>query len=646
MKMMNARRENNRRHVLTILMLLFFPVLVYQAVAVSDEGTINFNFDQVDVQTFVRLVGDITGKQFVVAEGLNRKITVVSPKVSRDDVYPLFLSILQSAGCTVAKEGDIYRIVALTEATAPMGKVVIPSEAIPAEGMVTRIFHLDHVSAIDLREALMPMVGGGKEGAVGVVKDTNHLIITDTAESIRRIEKIINEINQPGMAKSTEILPLEFVAAEEMAEQLNTAMAESESRGNQLKMRLPQASGYASVERTGPAVVAAPHSNSLILVGTTSQIEDLKRIIKQMDIDSPSGRGRLNAIFLRYISAAETAKSINALLQKSVEAGKDATQRKKIAIESIEANNAILVDASPGDFECVKKLVEQLDIISQQVHIEVLIAEINASDSFDIGVEMAAVEMPSKVGSSVVQGASRMSSGPDSLMDTIQKGIFPAGLTVGVAHGSRLDSEGKVVSSYPGVININAVKQNNKVKIRSETALETQNNKEASVLSVNEIPVLKSTIEGGSGTARDVIQNIDRIDVGIKLKLTPHVIPGNEVQMDIKTGIEAVIDSVGQDSLTPIIAKREVVTSVIVPDGEIIVIAGLTREDKTKKVRKIPILGSIPLIGWLFRHTVDVTEKTNVLIFVTPRILASKADTENVMKNWQEKTGLRAYEEK
>jgi general secretion pathway protein D len=172
-----------------------------------------------------------------------------------------------------------------------------------------------------------------------------------------------------------------------------------------------------------------------------------------------------------------------------------------------------------------------------------------------------------------------------------------------------------------------------------------QDNKEASVSIVNQIPILKSTIQGGSGTSRDVIQNIERMDVGIKLKITPHVIPNGQVRMELNPSIEAVVDAGPSGQYTPTTARREVSTVVTVPDGETIVIAGLTREDKIKVVHKIPILGSIPLIGWLFRHTVDSTEKTNLLIFVTPRVMKNPAGALQLRQDLQKRTGLQFEDE-
>jgi len=625
----------------------------------AGEAIVNFSFDQVDVSTFVKLVGDLTGKKFVMGEGVAGKITVVSPMISRDEVYPLFVSILEASGCSVIQEGELYRVVPLPKRDTLVAPVVGAEETTPAEGIITKVIRLQTVSASELRKVLESKVGGGKTGAIGAIDETNHLLITDTAESIRRIEKIVAEIDKPGLNRVTEVVPLEFAGAEDIANQLNQAMADSDGRlplgdaaalaAADLRSRLPAVPGTArTTGRRNLAVVASPHSNSLILVGTPAQIGELRKILKQMDVDSPAGRGRLNAVFLKYLAAEDAAKSISALLAKSeARSGTGGPQKLRISIESSAANNALIVDATPGDFDVVKKLIEQLDQAPEQVHIEVKIWEVSTTDGLDLGVQLAALQLPSKVGETVVQGSAVLTESANSLLNTIQNGIFPKGISISAAHGSGLDAAGNVVVDHPVFANVNAVRKNVKFRVLSETSLETQNNKEAAVSIVNEIPILKSTIAGGSGTARDVIQNIDRMDVGIKLKLTPHIIPGGEVQMVLAPSIEAVTDPGPTGTqFAPTIAKREVSTTVTVTDGKTIIIAGLTREDKTKVVEKVPVLGSIPLLGFLFRSTSDKVEKTDLLIFVTPRVVTATVAAEGVMKDWEQKTGFKAHEDK
>ena len=160
---------------------------------------------------------------------------------------------------------------------------------------------------------------------------------------------------------------------------------------------------------------------------------------------------------------------------------------------------------------------------------------------------------------------------------------------------------------------------------------------------VNNIPVLKSTIQGGSGTARDVIQNIDRLDVGIKLKMTPHVNPEGNVRLTLNPSIEAIIDPgpAGQP-FTPTIARREVSTTVTVPNNQTIIITGLIREDRTTTVKKVPLLGSIPLIGWLFQTKSDGVERTNLIILVSPHIVTTQLAADALTRSWGDKAGVAA----
>ena len=607
----------------------------------DNSGVVNFTFDEVDVRTFVKLVGEITGKRFVVGEGISGKITVVSPKVNSDEVYPLFLSILESVGCSVLEDGGILRIVALTNRPTPLAPVVGPGQITPLVGIVTKVIRLEHISAAELRRALEVKGATGGTGGISAIEETNQLIVTDTAGNIRRIEALVAEIDLPGLARVTEVISLSYASAGDVAQQLNDALTEHSTRANQLRKRIGgQGTSSAVSDSRTAMVVASPHSNSLIAVGTLSQIQALRDLVARIDVDVPSGRGRLNAIFLQHLAAEEAADNINALLTKTVEGKSGTVVSRNIAIEASPSSNALLVDASPGDFEVVKRLIEQLDQAPEQVHINVLIMEVSNTEGLEFGVDFAAVDMPSDVGDSVVQGGFSLGDSASGLLNSIQSGIFPRGLSVGIAHGTSRAADGTIKVGYPGLLNIDAQKLNGHFKVVSETSLQAQNNKEASVSVVNEVPILKSEIKE-TGTSRDVIQNIERIEVGIKLKITPHVIPGGRIRMALNPSIEAIIANGPEGTeFTPTIARRQVDTTVTVDDGRTIIIAGLTRQDELNSVRKVPVLGSIPLLGWLFRRTQTSTERTDVLIFVTPTIVSDRASADTVREHWEEKTGL------
>lgn len=601
--------------------------------AVETQGTVQFSFDQVEIRLLAKLVGELTGRRFVVDEKISGKVTVVTPsRIPVDQVYPLFVSILETSGFTVVRRDGVYEIVRLPGEGMVGGPVVGPGEAMPSEGLITKVIRLEHISAGELKKTLQSIVRGGKTGALEAFEPTNHLIITDTAESLRRIDRIIAALDQPGASKTVEFVKLNHASAEQVAAQLMTAIRTGVSSARTVSQHMERlASGVGG--GADVAVIPAVQANGLVLVGSVVQLAELRRIAEAMDAPDESGIGRLNAIFLKYLSAEEAAKSLNALLAKT----QDKEQRARMAIEPNVPNNALIIDAAPQDFAYVKKLVDELDQAPQQVMVEIVIAEVALGKNLDLGVEWSSIQIPEE-GRTTVVGRSRPGV-EDDIMNYVTKGVFPQGLSLGVARGTYVDARGLIQPRIPVLLRALAAQRD--INILSSVPLRAQNNTEASVSVVENIPVLRSTIEGGAGTARDVIQNIDRVDVGIKLKFTPHVNPDGHITMQLNPSIEAIVEEAsGGLNFTPKIAKREVSTTVTVPDRATIVISGLIREDRIKVVNKVPLLGDIPLLGWLFRRTTDSRQKTNLFIFVTPHIVTSSEASEEYERQLIGRSGL------
>lgn len=575
----------------------------------ASARAVQFNFEQADVRLVTQLVGQLTGKTFVVPESVSGRVTILTQgDVGVEEVYPLFLSMLEGIGHTVVERGGVHRVVPLAGAPAlPMGTG-------EAGGLVTKLVPLKHVGAGEIKKSLEPLVRGGKEGALEAFLPSNHLIVTDTAANVERLEALVAELDRPGSGGTVEVVALKHASAEEVAGQLRATFGATDSAVNKINRHFQQVAGGSGALPTDLTVVAAPGANSLILAGLPMQIAETRRIIELMDVESPHGFGRLNAIFLKYLSAEEASKSLNALLGKGSEAE---PARRSIAIEPSVPNNALLVDASAQDFEYVRRLVERLDVVPQQVLVEVLIAEVNLEQGLDLGVEWFGIDTPEGSGTG---GFGRTRYGDsDSMMDLLTKGTFPQGLALGVISGTFKGPDGKEYNQIPAYLR--AVAGNRDLKILSNIPLWAQNNLEASVSVVENIPILKSSVEG-SGSDRDYIQNIERLDVGIKLKLTPQVNPDREIRLDLNPSIESVVEQSGEAlRLTPTIAKREVKTTVTIPDRATVILSGLIREDTAKIVTKVPWLGDLPLLGFLFRSTSDVKKRTNLLIFVTPRIV-------------------------
>jgi general secretion pathway protein D len=609
---------------------------VARAATNASGAKVNFSFEQAELRLLVRLVGEMTGRRFVMDESLAGKVTVVTPeRIPVEDAYPLLVSILEASGYTVSEQGGTHRVIKLSEAGVSTAPVVVGGDTNSVSlGLITKVIRVQNISVAELRKLLEPLVRGGKNGAISAFLPTNHLIITDTAENIRQIEQILAELDRPGASRDIEVIPLQHASAADMAQQLSTAIKGRDSANDRVVARhIAQVGEGLGGLPADVVIVPAAQANSLVVVGTPVQVGDIKSIVARLDVEPVSGYGRLHAVFLKYLSAEEAAKSLNALLAKTAEK----EQRAAIALEHSVANNALIVDASPQDFEHLKTLVAQLDQMPQQVLVEVLIVEVSEERALDLGVRLATIDQP-KDGSTTVLGGSRPGE-VDTVMDAIQKGLLPQGLSVGVARGTYTAADGTILPSIP--LAVQALARNRDLKILSNVPLWAQNNAEASVNVVQNIPILRSTIEGGSGTARDTIQNIDRLDVGIKLKLTPHVNPDREVTLKLNPSIEAIIDD-GPSGTTfaPTIAKREVSTTVTVSNEATVVISGLIREDRVKDVYKVPFLGDIPLLGFLFRSKSERNQRTNLLIFVTPHIVTDRETAERLRAELEVKSAI------
>ena len=611
---------------------------------------LSFSFDRVDIRAFAQVVGNFTGRKIVVADGVEGDVTIVSSRVSREEAWSLFGSVVESCGFTLVEEPGFFRLVRLPERSgAVIGPLVAEGGEIPGHGLVTAVIGVTCVPAVEMRELVEGFAS--RKSAVGVLPDTNHLVVSDTAETVRRIRDLVERLDRPGMARATEILALKHADAVQLSRQLSAAFAESQSRAQQLLQRIPaspgsSASAGAPSSMRPPTIVPVEHSNSVMVSGTRSQIQAVEALVAKMDVPAAPGRSGLRMIQLDYLKAADVAKSVTTLLEKFAAGNPDPALSRRIAVEAVEKANALLVNAQPADFDEVVALVRSLDVAPKQVHISVLIAEVSEGDADTLGVQITGLRTPDRVGGIGAGASTRFSdetAGGSGLLGSISSALYPEGLTFGIAHGSHRDASGNVVSDYPAVFSVDAIKQNSKVKILANPTLGAQNNSEAEVSIVNNIPLTESTITG-AGDSRDVIQNITRQDVGVKLSLTPHIVPDGLVQIELAPSIEAVVDTGVADggSYAPTISKRSVKTTMTVPDGETIVIAGLSRADKTEVRRKIPLLGDIPLLGWLFRWSSEQEERTNILIFVTPHVMDDSSDAAALRGRMESAAGISA----
>ncbi len=606
--------------------------------AAAASESVNLSpLDRVKINVLAQMMSDASGRPFAVSGNLDTEFSVLVPdadtmELSTADIYNFGLSILASAGLSVIDDGHTCRIVRLPEGGGLAVGATDGYNASP-HGLITKVFRLKNAAADDIRRVLEG--GSGRKSWITVLENSNIIVITDTAPTLDRVSKLIEELDRPGLARKTEIIKLTYADAESLSLQLNAIAAQSMQReGAVVAQRVASASGATAsraILQSGIAI-PAPKANSIILVGQESQIEEFKSLIKSLDIDTPTGNGHLNAIPLQYLKAEEVAKTLSTLLEKSAAKASGNNDIKRIAVEASTVNNSIIVDAAPGDFQVVKELIASMDVLPGQVHVSVMIAEVTDGDGFTWNPQLTMLDSPGNGGNAISAGTRLNGGDSSSIIEGAVNGILPKGITAAVAHGS-----GDGIISYPAIVSLEALKSNSHVKIVSETSLQAQNNIEAEVKIVDDIPYLKSSVEG-SGSDRDYIQNVDRMEVGVSLKFTPYIVPGSLVRMALEPTIASVVSD--SNDLNPTIAKRSAKTTVTVPDTETIVIAGLTRTTTKTVKSRVPILGSIPLLGWLFRYENEVEETTNLLIFVTPSVIANPADADKTTEAWKLKTGI------
>jgi general secretion pathway protein D len=597
---------------------------------------LSFNFEQVEIAKLVALVGEHTGKGFVVDESVTGRVTVITGEpIPTAQAFQVLVRVLEGSGYTLVERDGLYHVRPL-EGEDPLEAPVVGADApLDQVGLVTRIMALQHIRANDVLPLLSPMVRLAEQGSLAAFAPTNHLIVTDTASNIHRIEALLAELDRPEQSDQLTVITLQHASAAELASQISQALAGAEGAGAQMTRRMQQVVNGRGAVPLGFTLVAAEQANALIVSAGPLQLKQIQDMVAKLDVPPESmAAGRLQAVFLNYLSAEAAAKQLTALLEKR----KTDDRSEQVAVEADTTNNAVLVDAGPLAFASVKQLLEQIDRPPQQVLVEVMIVEVAQNQSLELGVEWSAIDGSGENGSNTVIGRSRPGE-TDSLSRLVQESVFPQGLTFGLSRGTLELADGTVVPRVPFLLQ--ALDQDRDVDILSHVPLRTQNNAEATVSVVQNIPILTSVIEGGSGDNRDVIQNIERLDVGIKMKVTPQVNPNREVTLKLNPSIEAIIQqSTDGTPLTPTIARREVESTLTLPDRSTVVISGLMREDTIQEERKVPILGDIPLLGFFFRSTVDRKEKTNLLIFVTPYIVTEMAENEEATLRWQNQTGL------
>jgi general secretion pathway protein D len=592
------------------------PVLIAMVSIASAQqaGRITPNFKDADITQITEAVAAATGKNFIVDPRVRAQVTMISSTpMSPAAFYEAYLAILQVHGFIAVQAGEVIKI--LPDANArQIPSIDLPDHVSPtSDEIVTQVIDVKNVSAAQLVPILRPLIP--QYGQLAAYPASNILIISDRANNVNRIIRIIRRIDQVG-DQDVEVIPLQNASSAEIVRVINSLYQ-----------------GQAAAEGGMAAkVVADDRSNSVLVGGDQSQRLRIRALIAHLDTPLESG-GDTQVRYLRYADAEKIApklkEQITGVAQAAggaaggagAAASPQAQAEKNAMVWADPQNNALVITAPPKIMRAIMGIVDKLDIRRRQVLVEALIVEVNATKNAELGVNWAefskgngsvpAASFVSPVGgSSIVDLAGNVSA----IANNATNATLPTGTSIAVG---RLAAGGLNFAAM-----IRAIRNDQDTNVIATPSTMTMDNQEAEIKVAQEIPFITGsfTNTGATNGATNPFQTVQRQEVGTILKVTPTIAAeGNSVVMKISIESSSVGAPVSNVDITT--NKRTITTNVLIEDGGIVVLGGLIQNSSSKGESKVPFLGSIPLIGLAFKTRTGNSTRNNLMIFIRPKIL-------------------------
>ncbi len=611
---------------------------------------LSLDFTDVDLPVLIKFMSEQTRKNFIFDERVQGKVTIVSPrKMTEEEAYNVFLSVLQVKGFATVQVGESIKIVPSRE---------VRQESIPTSGrgkgalhsgeFVTRLVPLQHAESAEIVQLLTPLLS--KDGMISAFPSSNTILLIDSRINIDRLIGILRmvDVESPGEMK---IFQLTYAAAQDLAKTLELLFQGGAAGG---AGPAPAAATRGSARKSSSArgavakFIPEVRTNNLIVIAPPEILAEVAELVIKLDVGIPSGGGKINVYYLENADAEEVAKVLSSL---SAGAGgirdRPATQARApgqaavqpasrgivaaeleggVKVTADKATNALVIVASPNDYETLVGVVKKLDIRRRQVFVEAAIMEIDLDKALDLGVEWRGAVQTSNGDGAIIGGTNFDFSGNiNSLFTSLATGnpmVFSGtGLLAGGLGGSVKLPDGTTVPAIAAVLR--AAQTHTNLKILSSPHLLTQNNKEAEIIVGENVPFITSTSRDSTNLA-NVINTVERKDVGITLRLTPHIHESQFVSLDLYQESSALKNSTLLENSTvgPTTTKRSARTTVLVKSGDTVVIGGIMQETKLNSESKVPLLGDIPLLGHLFKYTSKSNKRTNLVIMLTPHIIS------------------------
>lgn len=590
--------------------ILMFVCLSLTPISVGAEQEWQINLKNADINAFIGQVADITGKSFVIDPRVKGRVNVLSSEpLNKAGVYELFLSVLQVHGYAAVPAGDVTLVVQQNEVKQQGRDLTIKAKKTSQE-MLTKVIIIKNTPALDLVPILRPLVA--RYGHLAGVRSVNALIISDHASNIRRIEQIIQKLDKSGN-EELEVIQLKEAWVGDVVKMLQSLDPNNVSQGNRSNNRGNTAGSL--------RVVADERSNRLIIKGEKNARQKIRTLIESLDEPSYFS-GTTKVIRLQYASAKNLAKMLSGLSAETPTAANKKNQAKaKTGVYADEELNALVIRAEPSMLREMEELVSSLDVPRAQVLIESAIVEVSGDIDDALGVQWGSADIDKPVGGTNFSLAGpSLTSVATAVATKNPAGAVGNGLSIGAIKQKNGNPEFGVL--------LQALEANTNTNLLSTPSIMTIDNQEAEIVVGQNVPFRTGSTASNSNSNPFV--TIKRQDVGITLKVVPHIHDGQEIRLEVTAKQESVAKTTVAGSADLITNKRALKTTVMATHKSTIVLGGLIRDDVREVENKVPILGDIPLLGWLFRSKTISHKKSNLMVFLRPSIVKDKASAEDM----------------
>ena len=593
-------RNGFLRKLSTCLRLIVITFSLLGAANSYAEGA-SLNLKNADIHSLIETVAMATGKNFIIDPRVQGKVTVVSSgTVSADELYQVFLSVLDVHGFIAAPSGSSIKIV--PKINARVSGNVSEASNTPAAGdeIVTQIMAVKHVPAVQIVPVLRPLLP--QEAHLTAYLPTNMLILSDTARNAQRIWDMVRRIDQP-LEQTLEIAQLKHASASEVVSIINS-----------LGLNPNRATGEPTAST--PIVIADQRTNSIILNAGSELLPRLRALIAHLDAPIAEMTGNTKVVYLHYAKAEILAPIISdmASAQTATEAlaAGDDSPPVLISVQAEPGTNALVITAPDAALQSMLAVIKQLDVRRAQVLVEAIIAEISSSKAAELGVQWA-------LGTNNILGATNFGASGSNL---IQLKANPLSLGSGLSLGVGQFGAGQLGI---GAL-LRALASDASTNIISTPSLLTMDNQQAEIVVGQNVPFITGQYAStGSGeTPSSPFQTIKRQDIGVRLQIKPQINQGDAISLEILQEISSLAPSTvsAADIVTN---KRSIQTTVIANDGDLIILGGLIDDNLQETSEKVPLLGDLPILGAAFRYKKSTLVKRNLMVFIRPTIVRDAA---------------------